>query len=118
MVRNFDRPPALDGAKLFKRDRHMCAYCGGVFKDRQLEMEHVYPEARGGPTSWMNLVTCNSRKKCRTPEEAGMKLLYLPYPPNMYEDFILSGRDILADQMEFLKARIPKASRLHPASLQ
>ena len=66
----------------------------------------------------MNVVTacikCNSRKGCRTPEEAGMSLLYLPYTPNWFEDLILQagGRKILADQMEFLMAKVPTNSRL------
>jgi hypothetical protein len=33
--------------------------------------------------------------------------------PSLWEDFILRNRRILADQMEFLVARLPKTSRLH-----
>jgi hypothetical protein len=32
--------------------------------------------------------------------------------PSLWEDFILRNRRILADQMEFLMARVPKTSRL------
>jgi hypothetical protein len=116
MVRNYDRAPSLTKDKLILRDRNICAYCGGVFKDHQLEMEHIHPESRNGPTSWMNLVAacrhCNSKKADKTPEEAGMQLLYTPYVPSRHEDFIMSNRQILADQMEFLKLSIPKHSRL------
>ena len=42
--------------------------------------------ARGGRWSWTNLVSacaaCNGRKADRTPEEAGMPLVYLPYVPS------------------------------------
>lgn len=118
MVRNYDREPAVSRDMLVLRDRHMCAYCGDVFKEHQLEMEHIHPESRGGATSWMNLVCacreCNSRKRDRRPEEAGMQLLYLPYRPSIHEVFIMSNRQILADQMEFLLLSVPKHSRLRP----
>ncbi len=65
----------------------------------------------------MNVVTacrpCNHRKSHRTPEQAHMPLLYTPYVPSLWEDFILRNRRILADQMEFLMAHLPKSSRLH-----
>lgn len=116
MVRHYDRVPTLTQDKLAQRDKNMCAYCGGVFKTHQLEMEHVYPKSRGGPLTWMNLVSacrhCNSRKRDRTPEEAGMLLLYTPYVPSIHEDFLMSNRNILADQMEFLRLSLPRHSRL------
>jgi 5-methylcytosine-specific restriction endonuclease McrA len=117
MVRHYDRPPAVTSEMLFRRDRFMCAYCADVFKEKDLEMEHIYPSSRGGPDSWMNLVAacsiCNDRKRNRTPEEAKMPLVYVPYVPNRHESFILQGRKVLADQYEFLLAGVPKHSRLH-----
>jgi hypothetical protein len=116
IVRNYHRVPAVQKDMLLARDRYVCAYCGGTFKSQFLEMEHVYPRSRGGADSWMNLVTacmdCNDRKRARTPEEAGMQLLYLPYVPNRHEAFILANRRILADQMEFLVRGVPKHSRV------
>jgi hypothetical protein len=41
-----------------------------------------------------------------------MPLLYTPYVPTLWEDFILRNRRILADQMEFLRAHVPRNSRL------
>jgi len=59
-------------------------------------------------TVWENCVTacrvCNQHKDDRTPDEAGMKLLAVPYIPNLAQYLILSNRKILADQMEFLLA--------------
>jgi len=119
-VKHYARPPAVTKPMLLRRDRFMCAYCGGVFKEHQLEMEHIHPASRGGEDSWTNLVAacnfCNNQKKARTPEEAKMKLLYVPYVPNRHEGFILSGRRVLADQMEFLLAGVPKHSRLHSST--
>lgn len=115
-VNLFDIVPAVTRRKLFRRDRHVCAYCGDRFGERALQAEHIVPESRGGAWSWMNLVSacacCNGRKAARTPEEARMPLLYLPYVPNRYEDFLLAGRNIRADVHEWLAARLAKNSRL------
>ena len=46
------------------------------------------------------------------PEQARMALLYAPYVPSLWEDFILRNRRILADQMEFLMSHVPRSSRL------
>jgi len=116
MVRNFDRVPTLFKDMLLVRDRFMCAYCGQVFRESHLEMEHIIPSSRGGEDTWTNLVTaccaCNDKKRNRTPEEASMPLLYVPYVPNLNEAFILRNRKILADQMEYLLLGVPKHSRL------
>ncbi|TDQ40619.1 HNH endonuclease [Tepidicella xavieri] len=116
-INPFDLKPALSNAKLFARDRHVCAYCGGRFHEEDLTREHIRPLAQQGRDHWMNVVTacrsCNHRKGNRTPEQAGMPLLYAPYVPSLWEDFILRNRRILADQMEFLMAHLPRHSRLH-----
>jgi hypothetical protein len=116
-INPFDLRPGLTNAKLFARDRNVCAYCGGHFDESELTREHIIPFAQNGRDSWMNVVTacraCNHRKSARTPEQAHMPLLYAPYVPSLWEDFILRNRRILADQMEFLVAHLPKTSRLH-----
>ena len=108
---------SLNKRTLFARDRQVCAYCGHYYTDPHLTMEHVTPLSRGGRHQWMNVVTacrsCNTRKGSRTPEQANMPLLYVPYVPNRHEGFILRNRNILTDQMTFLLAGVPKHSRLH-----
>jgi hypothetical protein len=110
------KAPPFSRDALILRDRCTCAYCGQQFRERDLTLDHVFPDARGGLTNWMNLVAackvCNNRKDCRTPEEAKMPLLFVPYVPNLYEKFILANRVILADQHEFLLNRVSKNSRL------
>ena len=109
--------PALTNPKLFARDRHVCAYCGDRFTFDELTREHITPVSRGGSDTWMNCITacrsCNGAKGNRLPEEARMSLMYLPYVPSLHEDMILRGRRILADQMDFLLASVPRSSRLH-----
>ena len=115
-INPFDLMPALSNSKLFARDRCVCAYCGQHLHEDALTREHIVPQAQHGPNIWMNVVTacrtCNHRKSNRTPEQARMPLLYAPYVPSLWEDFILCNRRILADQMEFLMAHVPKSSRL------
>lgn len=107
--------PLLTNRTLFQRDRHLCLYCGRQYPVGQLTRDHVVPASRGGHSGWENCVTacrdCNQRKDDRTPEEARMKLLAVPYTPNLAEYLILSNRRILADQMEFLLAHAPKQVR-------
>lgn len=106
----------LTNRTLFRRDRHVCAYCGNDFNASNLSRDHIMPTSRGGKNIWMNVVTschsCNKFKDDKTPEEAYMPLLFCPYIPNRAEYLILSNRKILSDQMEFLMARVPRESRL------
>ena len=113
----FDVVPAFSKHKLLRRDRFTCAYCGQRFLERDLTCEHIVPESRGGQWTWMNLVSacplCNRIKADRTPEEARMPLLYLPYVPSRFEAFLLEGRHIRADVHQWLASRLPKGSRLN-----
>lgn len=106
----------LTNETLFRRDQHVCGYCGNTFASHELSRDHIMPVSRGGPNTWMNVITschhCNKHKDDRTPEEASMELLFVPYVPNRAEYLILKNRKILADQMEFLIKQVPKESRL------
>ena len=104
--------PPLTNSLLFARDQQVCIYCGVDFPIKDLSRDHVIPTSRGGRDRWTNCVTacrrCNNRKGNKTPEEAKMELLAVPFAPNRYEFFYLSNRDVLADQMDFLKPRFSK----------
>ncbi|HEY9854765.1 MAG TPA: HNH endonuclease, partial [Stenomitos sp.] len=71
---------------VFKRDKHMCQYCGSR---GELTLDHIHPRSRGGEDTWENLVTacqkCNNRKGDRRPDEAGMVLNCVPRAPRMVE---------------------------------
>jgi hypothetical protein len=100
---------------LFKRDRHTCAYCGKQFHRSQLSRDHIVPRTRGGKDTWMNCVTackqCNQQKGSLLVHNF-RPLIYAPYVPCRYEHFILSGRNVLADQHDYLAAKLPRHSRL------
>lgn len=91
---------------LFARDRWTCMYCGEVLPVGRLTVDHILPTSRGGRHVWQNTISacfaCNHFKANRTPEEANMALLGVPYTPNRFEYLYLKNRHILADQMDFL----------------
>ena len=108
---------ALTNRTLFGRDRQVCAYCGEHHPNyNHLSRDHIVPKFLGGENTWMYVVTackdCNSSKGHKTLKEARMELLYTPYVPNHYENMILQHRNILADQMDYLLAGVPKHSRI------
>ncbi|NEX22990.1 HNH endonuclease [Thiorhodococcus mannitoliphagus] len=109
--------PPLSNRTLFQRDDHMCMYCGQRFSPRQLSRDHVRPTSKGGEDLWRNVVTscvrCNNFKAGRSPEDAGMELLAVPFTPTHAEYIYLMGRNVLADQMQFLRAHFPRTSPLH-----
>jgi 5-methylcytosine-specific restriction endonuclease McrA len=111
-----DPAPSLTNQALFARDHGLCLYCGNRFGKSELTRDHVIPASKGGPDDWSNVVTacwsCNVRKGSRTPAQANMPLLAVPYRPSWVEHLILSNRNILADQMDFLTSHLPKRQRL------
>jgi len=110
-----DPAPALTNTALFARDRHICMYCGEHFTRTELTRDHVMPISRQGKDEWENVVSaclaCNLKKSNRTPHQANMPLLAVPYRPSWVEHLILSNRNILADQMEFLVSGLPRDRR-------
>ncbi len=56
--------------RIFARDRYRCVYCGQLFPEEELTVDHVQPRVRGGDRSGGNLVTacrgCNTIKAHRT----------------------------------------------------
>jgi len=107
----------LTNKTLFKRDRNICAYCGTEHTNSILTRDHIIPTSRGGANNWMNVVTackpCNSRKDDNLLDHINMKLVYVPYVPNVAEYLILRNRNILADQMDYLSKQVPKGSRIY-----
>lgn len=107
--------PPLSNRELFQRDARMCMYCGARCPETLLTRDHLIPLSRGGQNTWSNVVAacrpCNHAKGARTPEEAGMSLLAVPYVPNRAEYLVLSNRRILADQMGFLRQRFSRRAR-------
>lgn len=108
---------AISNDMLFRRDHHVCAYCGTKFTAKHLTRDHVHPVSKGGPNAWENIVTacsgCNKYKDNHLLKDINMDLLYVPYAPSRSEALILKNKNILGDQMEFLLSRVKnKESRV------
>lgn len=99
--------PPLNNRELFRRDHHTCLYCGKQIKENLLTRDHVQPLSKGGRDIWSNVVTacrrCNTHKGDSLLDQITMKLLAVPYIPNVAEYLVLRNRKILGDQMAFLK---------------
>jgi 5-methylcytosine-specific restriction endonuclease McrA len=118
LSRNRDKyVPPLNNRTLFRRDANICMYCAMRFPTRDLTRDHITPISRGGADAWTNVATacrrCNNYKGGRTPEQAAMQLIAVPFTPTYAEYIYLKGRTVLADQMQYLLAHIPRSSPLH-----
>ena len=118
LSRNRDKyVPPLNNRTLFKRDANLCMYCAQQFRTSDLTRDHVTPISQGGRDAWTNVVTacrrCNNHKGGRTPEQAGVQLVAVPFTPTYAEYIYLKGRRVLADQMEYLLTHFPRTSPLH-----
>lgn len=79
--------PAFTRFNVFLRDGFCCQYCGHEFKASALTFDHVIPRARGGQTSWDNIVAackdCNLKKGAKMPRDCGMIPLTPPQAPRL-----------------------------------
>jgi 5-methylcytosine-specific restriction endonuclease McrA len=70
---------------IFMRDGYRCMYCGDRLTRSQLTFDHVLPRSQGGRTEWENILSacthCNTKKGNRTPAQAGMSPIRMPYKP-------------------------------------
>lgn len=109
-VNSKNRIMKFSSNRLFIRDGYHCAYCGHKFFKTQLNVEHIVPKSKGGITSWTNCITsclaCNSKKRDRTPEEAGMPLLFKPFVPVYDQEYFRNWNGVVYDEW---KPYIPEA---------
>ncbi len=71
----FDRFPKKEVKftrhNIFERDKNTCQYCGKVLDRSDLNLDHVIPRDRKGPTTWENIVCscipCDTHNAIRTP---------------------------------------------------
>lgn len=95
------------------RDSKSCAYCG-KYIGMSITMDHIFPESRGGLWTMENIISsckkCNNEKQDKTPEEAGMSLLFDPFRPTMAEElFIMREGRMLGVQYEYLREQFKHA---------
>lgn len=84
---------------IFERYNYTCAYTGKKLPKSKLNLDHVIPKSKGGKETWTNLVPAikkiNTEKGPRTPQEAGLRLLYKPTapPPTKISVLITNPKD-------------------------
>jgi len=90
-----DYVPPLNNQTLFRRDAYLCMYCSQRFASRELSRDHIRPFSQGGTDIWTNVVAacrrCNNQKASRTPEQARMQLIAVPFMPTYAEYIFLKG---------------------------
>lgn len=86
VLKDFVKPAkmaAFTRFNLFLRDGFSCQYCGSK---GDMTFDHVVPRARGGKTTWENVVAacgpCNLRKGAKSLKETGLKLRKQPVEPS------------------------------------
>ncbi len=117
-----DYVPPLNNQTLFRRDAHFCLYCAQRFPVRELSRDHIRPFSQGGRDVWTNVVAacrrCNNLKASRTPEQAKMQLIAVPFTPT-YAEYIFLKRPARARRPDGISARaLPAAfpaARAHQA---
>ncbi|OYV50366.1 MAG: HNH endonuclease [Rhodospirillales bacterium 20-60-12] len=83
------RQPAFTRFNVFLRDSFSCQYCAAHRPAQELTFDHVIPRARGGRTTWENVVAacgpCNLRKGSKLPREIHMHPRLTPRRPTSWE---------------------------------
>lgn len=79
------RRPKFCAKAIWERDGGICQYTGRKLKPNEGNIDHIVPVSRGGKSTWDNCVLAdkkvNSKKGCKLPDEAGLKLLRRPAAP-------------------------------------
>ena len=92
---------------IYWRDNYTCQYCAKKCTYKNLTLDHVVPKSRGGGKGWLNLVAactcCNQKKGNKTPTEAGMELINIPYTPKMSVLDVYHQKDVPEEWYNFVK---------------
>lgn len=106
-----ERPPmkiGLNRPNLWRRDEKNCQYCGEPLSLQEMTMDHVTPRARGGHTSWDNIVAacgdCNARKADHLPSEIGMRPKKKPTAPKWNAKMSVPKGPVKPTWVPFLKS--------------
>ena len=82
----------MNREEVFARDGHRCVYCGEIYLDDELTIDHVQPRVKGGDRSGGNLVTacrgCNVLKGHRRLSE------FLRATPSALANFRLYAKHV------------------------
>ena len=106
----YDRLPRKEvkftRANVFLRDKFTCQYCIKTLPEKELNLDHIIPRARGGKTTWENIVTscvkCNTVKANKLLQQTGMRLLKPPTEPRWRPYYGLKNKKDEKSWLEFI----------------
>ena len=96
---------------IYRRDEFRCVYCGLLFPEDELTLDHVQPRVRGGDRSEGNLVT--ACRGCNTLKGQKRLSLFLHQNPSARENFVRLAVHVWPRHMRLLAeelARLDKRS--------
>lgn len=70
---------------VFLRDGYRCQYCGNVFPESKLTLDHVHPRTFGGRTTWENISSSCSPCNNKRGHNVKIRPMTAPYRPTYYE---------------------------------
>lgn len=117
---NFDKVPKkkvkFSRRAVFERDGGIDQYTGEVVPYEKGNLDHVIPKSNGGKRDWNNIVwtsiPTNAKKRNRTPEQAGMRLLKKPVKPTqvrLVSDSIVNKHGITEWDMFLKKKKVAQS---------
>ena len=95
LYEKYVRPPVrktVSKKYVLSRDKMICQYCSVKLDHLTSSIDHVIPisyfSSKHRANTWKNLVACckkcNTKKRDRKPEDAGMKLISIPRQPRSF----------------------------------
>jgi 5-methylcytosine-specific restriction endonuclease McrA len=88
--------PRFSRQNIYLRDGFRCQYCHWTGPVASLTLDHLVPTAKGGKTSWDNIVTackpCNMKKGAKTIEEMGLLMRRPPQKPDIHPSLLFPVR--------------------------
>jgi 5-methylcytosine-specific restriction endonuclease McrA len=80
----------MQRGEIFARDDYRCVFCGQVFPEEELTVDHLQARSRGGDRSGGNLVT--ACKACNLKKGRMRLAQYLAGDPDAYRNFTQYAR--------------------------
>ena len=88
--------PKFSRQNVYLRDNFTCQYCNYNGPTYNLTLDHLIPSAKGGKTTWDNIITacktCNMKKGSKTVEELGIVIMRPPQRPAIHPKLLFPLR--------------------------
>lgn len=95
---------------ILERDNFSCQYCGDKLSYKTVTIDHVFPRAHGGKTTFENTVAscfpCNNKKGSRLVGQSGLRLRKKPKKPEHQEYRLFIGSSIRKEWADYLPRRM------------